>query len=89
MKIHETIATPFVAEVTCDRCGAKARYNEDCGFNNFEQIGFDAGWGSSIGDGVRVDIDLCHDCLKQTLGPWLRLSKSDWVLTSDGEATRT
>ncbi len=77
MRVHETVATPFVAEVTCDRCGAKARYNEDFGFNNFEQIGFDAGWGSSLGDGVRVDIDLCHGCLKATLGPWLRLSKSD------------
>lgn len=84
MRIHETVATPFVAEVICDRCGAKARYDEGDGLNNFEQIGFDAGWGSSIGDGVRVDIDLCHDCLKETLGSWLRLSKSDWVLTTDG-----
>jgi len=31
MRIHETVATPFGAEVICDRCGAKARHDKDFG----------------------------------------------------------
>ena len=38
----------------------------------------------TLGDGTRVDIDLCHSCLKETLGPWLRLSTSAWALAPKG-----
>lgn len=76
---------PFVSALCCDRCGAEAHYDTDNGFNNFLQIGFDAGFGSAIGDGTRVDIDICHACLKETLGPWLRLSVSDGAQSSAAE----
>ncbi len=57
------------------------QHNVEDGFNNFVQIGFDASWGSELGYGNRIDIDLCHGCLKAALGPWLRISSSgDTVL---------
>ena len=84
MRVHELMSTPFVAELICDRCGTQARHDEGDGLNNFLQLGFDAGWGSPLGDGTRVDIDLCHSCLKETLGPWLRLSRSAWALAPKG-----
>lgn len=78
MRKTDVKPTPFVSELCCDRCGTKAKHDEADGFNNFLQIEFDAGWGSSIGDGTHVEVDLCHACLKQALGPWLRLSASAW-----------
>lgn len=77
MRIPDVRPQTFTAQLRCDRCGVLAQHNVDIGFNNFVQIGFDAGYGSDIGDGTRVDIDLCHGCLKDTLGPWLRLAKAD------------
>lgn len=68
--------TAFVSQLRCDRCGVEAQHDVGDGFNNFVQIGFDAGWGSELGDGNRIDIDLCHGCLKTALGPWLRISSS-------------
>ncbi len=78
MRIEDVRPESFVSQLQCDRCGAEAVHNEGDGFNNFIQISFDTSWGSAIGDGTRVDIDLCHNCLNDTLGPWLRLSPSEW-----------
>ncbi len=86
MRVHELKSTPVDAQLICDRCAAQARHDEGDGLNNFLQLGFDAGWGSALGDGTRVDIDLCHSCLKETLGPWLRLSMSAWASASAPEA---
>ena len=85
MRVHEIRPTSFVAELSCDRCGAQAQHDAGEGLNNFLQIGFDASWGSALGDGTHVEIDLCHNCLKETLGPWLRLSLSAWASSTDTE----
>ena len=76
MQIRDVRPQLFVFQLRCDRCGAEAQHNVDNGFNNFLSVGFDASRGSSMGDGNRVDLDLCHGCLKETLGPWLRVSHS-------------
>ena len=78
MRIMDVKPEAFVAQLRCDRCGVLAQYNVDDGFNNFVQIGFDAAWGSELGEGNRIDVDLCHACLKATLGAWLRVSASGW-----------
>jgi hypothetical protein len=26
-----------------------------------------------------VELDICHACLKETLGPWLRVSPAAWA----------
>ena len=79
MRIRDVKPESFVAQLRCDRCGAEALHNVGDGFNNFLQIGFDTGWGSDLGDGNRVDVDLCHACLKATLGTWLRIAPAAWA----------
>ena len=76
MRIMDVKPEPFVMQLRCDRCGVEAQYNVENGFNNFLQIGFNAGPGSEMGDGNRVDVDLCHACLKLALGAWLRVSRA-------------
>lgn len=76
MRIMDVKPAAFVAQLRCDCCGVEAQHNAGDGFNNFVQIGFDASWGSELGDGNRIDVDLCHGCLKTSLGPWLRITPS-------------
>ena len=68
MRIEDVRPTSFVSELYCDRCGAKAKHDIAEGFNNFLQIEFDSSWGSAIGDGVHVEIDLCHSCVQEGHG---------------------
>lgn len=69
--------TPYCRQIRCDRCGAEAGL-DDHEFHLFASLAFDATWGSPLGDGNHVAIDLCHRCLKETLGPWLSIRRSDW-----------
>ena len=61
-----------VPQFRCDRCGAVAQYSVDDGLTNLLQLSFDAGAGSAVGDRRRFDLNVCHGCLKETFGPWLR-----------------
>lgn len=79
MRIKDIRPQPFVFQLRCDRCSAEAQHNVDDGFNNFLQIEFESSWGSDLGDGNHVEIDICHACLKETLGPWLRVSPAAWA----------
>ncbi|MCY4745683.1 hypothetical protein NYO99_11935 [Pelomonas sp. UHG3] len=79
MRIKDVKPLSFVAQLRCDRCGTEAQHNDGDGFNNFLQIEFDTSWGSELGDGNHVELDICHACLKQTLGPWLRIAPAPWA----------
>lgn len=79
MRIKDVKPQSFVAQLRCDRCGAEAQHNDGDGFNNFLQIEFDASWGSELGDGNHIELDICHACLKETLGPWLRVASAGWA----------
>ena len=57
----------------CDRCGAAAKYSADDRLTNLVQLSFDGGIGSALGVRRRFDLDICHSCLKETLGPWFRV----------------
>ena len=72
---HSTKRTVMeVSEIVCDRCGKEAhRDSNDYSFHQMTSIAFDAGYDSIFGDGNRVEIDLCAECLKETLGAWLRV----------------
>jgi hypothetical protein len=74
----------FVKQLICDKCGLKASVDEH-EFHNFVSLDFDCTWGSSLGDGHHVDLDLCHACVKETLGPWLRVTSSGWTKPAMGE----
>ena len=87
MQLKDVRPQSFVYQLRCDRCDAEAQHNVGDGFNNFLSIGFDASWGSALGDGKRIEIDLCHGCLQQVLGPWLRISDSILARTHDEMAS--
>ena len=88
MRIKDVRPQSFVFQLRCDRCGAEAQHNVDDGFNNFLQIEFDTSWGSDLGDGNHVELDMCHACLKETLGPCLRVSPAAWAAAGQAFASK-
>lgn len=74
----------YVKQLTCDRCNLTASIEEH-EFNNFVSLDFDCTWGSVLGDGHHVDLDLCHSCVDAVLGPWLRITASGWTKPAIGE----
>lgn len=88
MRIKDVRPQPFVFQLRCDRCGAEAQHDVDDGFNNFLQIEFDASWGSDLGDGNHVELDICHACLQETLGQWLRVSPAAWATSEHASAPK-
>ena len=75
MKEYGTIPTRLVTKLTCDVCKRVADKDDDIWeFQEFSEISFTAGYGSVLGDMNNVAIDLCQHCLKEKLGPWLRIT---------------
>lgn len=93
MRRYETVHRQFerVIEVTCDLCGRTAN-NLDWGGGSFEvnetevSVTVRQKEGSSYpegGMGTEHNIDLCPQCFKDRLIPWLRsqgaqISQTDW-----------
>jgi len=65
-----------VHQIVCDRCGRETVRGET-EFYEMTSIGFGAGYGSIFGDGNHVEVDLCQHCLRETLGPWLRVRDNE------------
>jgi len=61
------------AAISCDRCGQTwtADVFSEAEFTSIDFIG---GYDSVFEGGSQVELDLCQQCLKQTLGQWLRVS---------------
>lgn len=55
----EARPVPLFAGIRCERCGSSAKHDSE-GFGNFVSLDFDCAWGSALGDGTHVDLDLCH-----------------------------
>lgn len=72
MQIKDVRPESFTKQIRCDRCGRLADLG-DFEFQEFASIDFTAGYGTIFGDGNDVQVDLCQHCLKETLGPWLRV----------------
>jgi hypothetical protein len=75
MKTYTVIPTETVSSITCDCCQTGFTSN-DLAWHEIQSIEFVAGYSSIFGDGNIVSIDLCQDCLKQTLGQWLRVKSA-------------
>lgn len=74
-KAVTVIETAFV---TCDRCHREMAPNaQDCEHQERVAIRFRAGYNSVFGDGNLVEADLCQHCVKELLGPWLRVTVDD------------
>lgn len=74
MKIKDVRPQTFVKQLRCDRCDRVAEDGES-EFYEFTSLEYKAGYGSILGDKNMVEIDLCQYCLKETLGPWLRVTE--------------
>ena len=64
------------ASITCDRCGRSSN-NEPGNFEFAEclSIKHTCGYGSIIGDGVTLRVDLCQHCVKEVLLPFSVITK--------------
>ncbi len=65
----------------CDKCEAVYEVNgsyDDCvEAQEFLCIDLTGGYASIFGDMARIQCDLCQSCLKELLGPYLRLERND------------
>ncbi|WP_321931433.1 hypothetical protein [Paraburkholderia guartelaensis] len=66
-----------VAACTCDRCHRRMT-PVDFEWQEKLSVSFHGSYGSIFGDGNKVEIDLCPQCVEETLGAWLRISHSEW-----------
>lgn len=71
-----------VAACTCDRCQRRMTPDDDFNWHEKLSIAYRGGFGSIFGDGCDISVDLCQQCVKETLGTWLRISPGD-----DGSAS--
>lgn len=64
-----------VTELVCDRCGRHCGREGDeiYELQEFLQVDYEAGYGSIFPDESRVSGDFCQHCVKELLGPWLRI----------------
>ena len=61
---------------TCDKCGKSATRDEDpFEFQEFLHWENDCGYNSVFGDGSGLEIDLCQNCVKEVLGPYLFITR--------------
>ncbi|MFP3588591.1 hypothetical protein SCB29_33915 [Paraburkholderia sp. SIMBA_055] len=70
-----------VAACTCDRCNKRmTRDDHDSGWHEHVSLSFRGGFESIFGDGNEVSVDLCPQCVRDTLGAWLRITapEPDW-----------
>jgi hypothetical protein len=65
-----------VAACTCDRC-QRHMTPDDYDWHEKLSIAYRGGFGSIFGDGRDISIDLCQQCVKETLGAWLRITSDD------------
>lgn len=74
MITYETVKTQRPSTIACDKCG---RSDDVDGMEGQEFLRHSdgAGYGSVFGDGSRVELDLCQHCVKEVLGPWVRVTR--------------
>lgn len=62
----------------CDRCGLEMDPEAiDGEWEERVSIVFRGGYFSEFGDGSLVEGDFCQRCVKELLGPWLRVTPDD------------
>lgn len=62
----------------CDRCGLEMDPERPDGeWEERVSITFRGGYFSEFGDGNLVEGDFCQRCIKELLGPWLRVTPDD------------
>ena len=79
MKIVETKIEEHTVEhlhsMKCDYC--YEIYDQEFEMQEFVSISFTGGYGSCIGDGTKVELDLCQKCFKHLFKNYYR-TKEIW-----------
>jgi hypothetical protein len=73
MQTKKIISVEAVSHVICDRCGSTADV-EDMEAQEYLHVNFTGGYSSVFGDGSEVRLDLCQNCVRDTLGGLLRVT---------------
>jgi hypothetical protein len=78
MIVYRQVKVEEPATIKCDRCG-HCTENTPTSFEFGEYISIDhtCGYGSIIGDGTRLQIDLCQQCIKELLLPFAQVQPVD------------
>ena len=81
-----TVQEEIIESATCDVCG-KTLTQSDIGthgemgfqeeFQEWHRIRTYGGYGSIIGDGAKIECDICQECFSKLLGPYLRINYQD------------
>jgi len=72
---HETIIQE-PDSIICDRCDRVAqKVSNNFEFEEYLSIDYIGGYGSIIGDGTRIQLELCQYCIKELLLPYARLGE--------------
>lgn len=58
----------------CNRCGRRLSI-DDPDWQERVSLSWRGGYDSLFGDGAEISIDLCQQCVKEILGPWLRVKR--------------
>lgn len=61
-----------IAACTCDRCSRRLTPDDD-DWHEKLSVAYRGGYYSVFGDGAAISIDLCQQCVHETLGSWLRI----------------
>lgn len=73
MHTTKNVTVETISHIICDRCGATADV-EDMEAQEYLKVDFCGGYTSVFGDGSKVQLDLCQNCVKDTLGDFLRVA---------------
>jgi hypothetical protein len=65
-----------IEAIECDRCKREVRTDDEDWIDEYYEfiaVRHRYGWGSRLGDGLRVEADLCRDCWIEMLKPIARI----------------
>ncbi len=73
--IKETVEQETIIGYKCNKCGKEATFEGDRCFDAQEYLSWrtQGGYGSIFGDGSTISLQLCQQCIKELLGPYLQI----------------
>jgi len=74
--IIETQQVEKIEAIICDCCGVE--YDDPMELQEFLSHSDRGGYGSVFGDGYLIEIDMCQRCIKNILGPYVRVLKGSY-----------
>jgi hypothetical protein len=76
MIVFREITVQEPTAIICDRCGRRTENESNLfEFGEYLSIEHECGYGSVIGDGTLLELDLCQYCVKELLLPFARLTE--------------